>query len=270
MDINKIEMILCALEMGSFSKAAEKYSYTPSALTHIADSLESEIGTEFIRRTHSGIEVSDPEIVKGLQSICDTKKYICSLARKNSHLTVGTYSSTSKYILPKVIKAFHDKHPEITVDVIVVSALSQLLNTDTDVLFGVEQFSDDYIWTPIMTDPYVAVFPQGHTSAAEFSFDKRYSEIYIMSDEIIIAKKINKDNFDGVTLVNAHDDSSIIQMIKAQMGISVLPALSVTESDGLTILPVTPPLSRTLGVSAKKNSPKSGMIKEFTKLFMSV
>ena len=73
MDITKIEMILCALDLGSFSKAAEIYSYTPSAMTHIADSLEEEIGTKFIKRTHSGIEAKNEEIVEALRNKCNIK-----------------------------------------------------------------------------------------------------------------------------------------------------------------------------------------------------
>ena len=59
MDIAKIKVVLLALEKKSFSKAAEELSYTPSALSHIADSLESELGVKILNRTFTGIELTE-------------------------------------------------------------------------------------------------------------------------------------------------------------------------------------------------------------------
>ncbi len=267
MDINKIEVILCALKMGSFSKAAEKYSYTPSALSHIATSLESEIGIKFIKRTHSGIEADNVEVVKALQKICETKNYIQSLAKNEKRLSVGTYSSVSKYLLPSIIKSYRKAHPDVQVDITVVNSLSQLLDKDIDVLFGTCLQSKEYVWLEVMTDPYQAVFPKGHTFDKEFRFDKKYAETFIVSDEYTVMQLVNKNNFNGTTVINAHDDSSIIQMVKAEMGVAILPRLSVVESDGVEILPIQPPLTRTLGLSYKKHSPKARLITEFSKFF---
>lgn len=267
MDINKIETVLYALKVGSFSKAAEKYSYTPSALTHIANSLENEIGTKFIKRTHTGIEPCNKEIIQRLQNICDEKNYICSLAKNNNRLTIGTYSSASKHLLPEIIRNFHKTHPEVHIDITVISMLSQLLDEDIDILFGVKQESKEHFWIEVMTDRYTAVFPKGHTEDTEFRFDKKYSETFIMSDEITVMKMVDENNFNGTVTINAHDDSSIIQMVKAEMGVAILPYLSVSQSEDVTVLPIDPPVTRVLGLNCKKNSPKKQLIKEFADFF---
>lgn len=252
MDINKIEMILFALHSGSFSKAAEKYSYTPSALSHIADSLEGEIGRKFIRRTHMGIEPADPEIVAALQDICDARDRLMTLAKKEKRITIATYSSPSKYLFPNIIKGFHDLHPEIHMDITVVNSFLELSGSDPDLLFGTEQEVEGYEWTEIMTEPYLAVFPDGYSGDTEFHFDKKYKETFIISNEPSVMKLIDRSNFEDITVVNAHDDSSIIQMVKAGMGISILSSLSVSQTDGITCLPITPHVSRTLGIFKKK------------------
>lgn len=252
MDINKIEMILFALHSGSFSKAAEKYSYTPSALSHIADSLETEIGRRFIRRTYSGIEILDREIVAALQDICDARDRLMTVAKKEKRITIATYSSPSKYLLPNIIKGFRDLHPEIRIDITVVNAFAEIKTGDTDLLFGTEQVMEGYEWTEIMTEPYLAVFPESNNDHTEFHFDKKYKETFIISNEPAVMKLIDRSNFNDVTVVNAHDDSSIIQMVKAGMGISILSSLSVSQSNGITCLPIDPPVSRTLGIFKKK------------------
>lgn len=268
MDVNKIEMILFALKTGSFSKAAERYSYTPSALSHIADSLENEIGRRFIKRTHVGIEVSDPEIVEALRDICDARDRLMTVAKKDRRLTIATYSSPSKYLFPDIIKGFRDLHPEIHIDITVVNSFYEIAKRDIDLLFGTEQNMEGYEWIEIMTEPYLAVFPKGGTQDRIFRFDKRYDETFIISNEPSVMKLIDRNNFNDITVINAHDDSSIIQMVKAGMGISILSALSVSQSDGITCIPLDPPASRTLGIFKRKTPTATREAETFVEYFV--
>ena len=50
MDTVRIKAFLLAVKYGSFSKAAEELSYTPSALSHIADAMEEETGAKNLLR----------------------------------------------------------------------------------------------------------------------------------------------------------------------------------------------------------------------------
>ena len=49
MDAKKLEILMTAVDLGSFSKASEVVGYTQSGLTHLVDSLEREIGFPLIR-----------------------------------------------------------------------------------------------------------------------------------------------------------------------------------------------------------------------------
>ena len=53
MDAKKLEILMTAVDLGSFSKASEVVGYTQSGLTHLVDSLEREIGFPLIRRSYS-------------------------------------------------------------------------------------------------------------------------------------------------------------------------------------------------------------------------
>lgn len=44
MDTKKLEALLTAVELGSFTRAAEVLGYTQSGLTHMMNSLEKDIG----------------------------------------------------------------------------------------------------------------------------------------------------------------------------------------------------------------------------------
>ena len=58
MDSKKLEILMTAVDLGSFSKAAEVVGYTQSGLTHLVDSLEREIGLTLVQRGHSGVSLT--------------------------------------------------------------------------------------------------------------------------------------------------------------------------------------------------------------------
>ena len=59
MDIKKIRAMLVAAECGSLSSAAEKLGYTQSGLTHMMNSLESELGVNLLIRSKTGVQLSE-------------------------------------------------------------------------------------------------------------------------------------------------------------------------------------------------------------------
>ena len=113
MDTKKIEVLLRALELGSLSKAAQEYLYTPSAVSHILDTLEDELGTKIVRRTYRGIEPEEgcEEIISGLKEILEAEKRVIRLSatrrRENPPsrwAPTPVYRNTSFRGLPKASK----------------------------------------------------------------------------------------------------------------------------------------------------------------------
>ena len=90
MDIHKIEILIRAIELGSLSKAAKEFLYTPSAVSHIFDTIENEIGIRFIKRGYSGIEVEDgcEEIVRNLKNIVSLEKRTKQIAYDRQNIFI--------------------------------------------------------------------------------------------------------------------------------------------------------------------------------------
>ena len=59
MDDGKLRALLTAVDCGSFSKAAAQLGYTQSAMTHLANKLEAEIGCTLLERASQGIRLTD-------------------------------------------------------------------------------------------------------------------------------------------------------------------------------------------------------------------
>ena len=60
MESKKLEALLMAVDLGSFTKAAEVLGYTQSGLTHMMNSLEKEVGFTLLERGRSGVNASRP------------------------------------------------------------------------------------------------------------------------------------------------------------------------------------------------------------------
>lgn len=255
MDITKVEVLLSAIELGSLSKAAERYSYTPSAVTHIVDAIESEIGVKIIKRTHMGIEIQRgrEDIIDSLKLLVSAKNDIMKMAAaktKTHKITIATYASLSKYVLPKIVIDFKRQFPDADINIIVDDNLQSVYEKGlADILFGEKIENDNIIWEELMIDPYVAVFPKTQAfSDKAISREKLYTKTFIMAKDRKISDYMSEEKIDDIIKIDSHDDSSVIQMIKEGMGVSILSSLAVDSNQGVAMAQLNPRLSRVLGL----------------------
>ena len=100
MDSKKLEILMTAVDLGSFSKAAEVVGYTQSGLTHLVDSLEREIGLTLVQRDHSGIALTEegnalmPAIREFLRANARLENQISAITEKSAQtIRVAAYAS---------------------------------------------------------------------------------------------------------------------------------------------------------------------------------
>ena len=100
MDSKKLEILMTAVDLGSFSKASEVVGYTQSGLTHLVDSLEREIGLTLVRRDHSGIALTEegealmPAIREFLRANAKLENRIAAITEKSTRtIRVAAYAS---------------------------------------------------------------------------------------------------------------------------------------------------------------------------------
>lgn len=276
METFKIKAFITAVKYKSFSRAAEDFSYTPSAFSHMAHSLNEELGVIIFKRTPTGIELTEEgEILyEKFLAIADAEDDLFATARKLSEskmleLRIGTYSSISRFILPEIIKNFKKEHPEIKVSVTVSAKLHGWCEKDmADIVFCDNMAMDKENWFPIMEDPFVAVVPEGTFPACEsIEFEKLYDYPYIAVRDQIITNYIDISRFKEIIPFVGEDDDAVISMVKEGIGVAIVSALTCgNASSGVNILSLEPNLSRTLGIGYKKTpSPSAAKFIEFIK-----
>ena len=85
-DSKKLEILMTAVNLGSFSKASEVVGYTQSGLTHLINGLEREIGMTLIRRDHSGIALTED----GEALLPAIREYLSATARLENQIEAIT------------------------------------------------------------------------------------------------------------------------------------------------------------------------------------
>ncbi len=254
MNLDKLAVFVDAVQMGSFHKAAEKYFYTPSALTRIADGLEKELGVRLLQRGHSGVVLTKEgeTLFPYLEELLAQKRELFSLAetlaQKRSPLTVGCYASISISLLPDVVLAFQRAEPNVKISVVVGDNLADMRRKGAEICFASESERGSEHFLKVKTDEYVAVVPE-----KELRGKRVVSQDDFIGYTLLMPNDGNvKRWFEGtrceITSVVADDNAAIVSMVKNGLGVSVLPYLSVKNHPrGVRLIKISPPVYRSLG-----------------------
>ncbi len=111
--------IFCSVaETGSFTKTARRFGYSQSAVSQNVKALEDELGVVLIDRRKDGIALTADgrTYFPFIRSIYAAENALAQKRREmdgleNSVVTVGTFTSVSRNLLPPLMKAFKDRYP---------------------------------------------------------------------------------------------------------------------------------------------------------------
>ena len=279
MDIKKYEALLLSVEMGSFSKAADKLGITQSGLTHMMNSLEKEIGFPVLTRNFNGVQLT-PKGEKLLEDIRNLIESSHRLKSKIEHIqesskktiTIGSYTSISiAWVLP-IIKLFNQEYPDINVEIrggTIEQNYNWVKEGLVDFSFASNQFDNETEFIHLNDDPLVAVLPRElDNGMKEFDIKLFDNEKVIMpcfGFDMDIKRELNKYNIKPVFRPTAVDDEVILKMVEAGLGISILSSLVVKNKNyDFVAKQINPPIARDLGIVLKNYN----QLRPFEKIFI--
>ena len=275
METMKIKAILAAAKYQTLSRAAEDFSYTPSALSHMADAFEEELGVKLLDRTRSGVQLTEAGVLLREKMdavlLAESELKAAAAALVASHpqeLRIGSYSSIANYILPGIVKRFKKENPDIRVSITVADSLRGWLENDmADVIFGDKiavQANEHQI---IMEDAYVAVVQEGMlVGRRSVGREELYPYTYISTNESALRRYFEEDRFAEILRFDSVDDNSVLSMVKEGIGIAVLSSLATQKSvRGVRTLKLNPSISRSIGFAYRKKTPATERFLAFMK-----
>lgn len=280
MESKKLEALLMAVDLGSFTKAAEVLGYTQSGLTHMMNSLEKEVGFTLLERGRSGVRLTEegeriaPAVREFLQANARLDSVIEQVASSRTEIIrVSAYASIAMHWLPGIIQRFREECPDVDVDIRMADHVDVpyelLAQGKMDAILVSPQDEGQYEWVHLADDPMFAVLPkdfdtQGMTAFPLAAFEARDFIMPSQGFDKDIMRIFNRIGVKPHILPTWVDDPTVISMVSHGLGVSMMTELTVRgRTDGVKLLPVAPASSRELGLAVRSLDAASDDLRHF-------
>lgn len=180
METKKWEALLTAVELGSFTRAAEKLGCTQSGLTHMMNSLEGEVGFPLLVRDRYGVRLTTAgeRLLPAVRELLQTERRLegeiaAQSSSKRENIRVAAYSSICMHWLPTIVQQFRWAFPDVSVDIRMgsVEEMYRWLQEDkVDLSFASRQDRGRYDWVPLWDDPLLAILPMDYPAEGKDRF----------------------------------------------------------------------------------------------------
>ena len=265
MDSKKLEILMTAADLGSFTKASEVVGYTQSGLTHMMDALEREIGFPLLQRNHSGIQLTEqgarlmPAIREFLQANANLENQIQAIAeQKTEVIRIAAYASIAMHWMPEILYRFRRLCPEVNVDLRMVDHALEpfdlLESGQTDVIFASRQNYSCCDWIPLYNEKMYAILPRDYplNGRKEFPLEEFAGQEFLMPYgrfDIDVKAALEPLGVKLNTKLTRVDDETLIRMVGRGLGVSMMTELMIRgRTDDVLCVPVVPAAIRELGM----------------------
>lgn len=280
MESKKLEALLMAVDLGSFTKAAEVLGYTQSGLTHMMNSLEKEVGFTLLERGRNGVRLTEegeriaPAVREFLQANARLDSVLEQVASSRTEIIrVSAYASIAMHWLPGIIQRFREECPDVDVDIRMADHVDipyeLLAQGKMDAILVSPQDEGQYEWVHLADDPMFAVLPkdfdtQGMTAFPLAAFEARDFIMPSQGFDKDIMRIFNRIGVKPHILPTWVDDPTVISMVSHGLGVSMMTELTVRgRTDGVKLLPVEPASSRELGLAVRSLDAASDGLRHF-------
>ena len=267
MDTKKVQALLAAIDLGSLTAAASELGYTQSGLTHMMNSLETELGLTLLLRGKSGVRLSPAgqELLPELRSLADAADALDLAAeqlrqRNCSTLRLGAYSSIARHWVPQIMAEYRKVCPDTQVSLIMdglVELYSAVRDDQLDCIMTSydESLAQGFGWIPLWEDELVAVLPESFPLEGDVMPVERFDESQFLmpsqgADTYILPIFAASPRKIGPHIITTNlDDESIVSMVEHGLGVSLLSRLVVKGMNyQVKIVPISPKYFRSLGI----------------------
>lgn len=276
MDTRQLKTLVAISTHGTFARAADIVSLTPSAVSQQIQSLEQELNTELFERTSRppkltphGLQVL--EMAKDILRLEDDTKSSLRGDRISGTLMLGAVRTSALNLLPKAIVTMRDLYPELKTSLRIT--LSSPLIADVaagrlDAAVVAEHLGvpPDLRWSPFLREPLWVIAPKGTEIDDPIKLMSTKPFIRFRSP-VPLANLIDTEIArlgvvpNGVAEIDTI--GTIVTCVRQGMGISVVPHVALQEPgyEEIVRLPFgQPQVTRQIGIVERTVAPRSEII----------
>ncbi len=276
----KYRALLCAIEEGNLTSAANKLNYTQPGISHMIAALEKDLGFPLLVRMKNGVAPTEEanKLLFYVRQMVNAEDRIVEISHKikgveTGTVRIGSFFSVSVHWLPEIIRSFEKKHPEINLRLTEGNSaeiVEGIRDGSLDLGFISGPQPDGMEFIPIKKDPIMAILPKNHplTSKSVVDLDQLIKYPFIYPSENAyedIYKDIEKEGRTIEIKYRVKGDEAILAMISAGLGVSLMPNLLLLKgtTDNYVVKPLNKKYERLLGIVVRSWKYASPAVKSF-------
>lgn len=273
MDTEKCAALLCVLESGSLSEAAERLGYTPSGMSRMIAAMEAEAGFPLLVRSRAGV-VPTAECEALLPKLRELARigglYEAQTASlrglETGEVRVGSAYGAYYDWLAGTIAQFSARFPGVEVRFLMGSSSEfyELLAAHKLDFCIVSRRESDAEFLPLLRDPLVAWLPAAHPCAAETAYplarfeQDAYIDTY-PDQETDNARAFRACGLSPRAKYRSIDINATRALVAAGLGVSLCNRILCSGLDlsGIAVLPTEPLCELEIGVAVPAKGERS-------------
>jgi DNA-binding transcriptional LysR family regulator len=247
MELRQLEAFVSVAAEGGFTRASEALSLTQPAITRQIGGLEAELKVRLLDRLGRRVALTAageaflPYASRVLQLVAEARQAIADVSGGTAgRLSVGVSSTAATYILPPILRRFHDCYPRVelslrtgpsahTVDVVAANIVDLGLVMDYEERPGIHVDVVGEYALSVVVHPEHALTRRKDEGVAVA--DLAGEATILMQTGANLRRMTDRIYAEGavkpVIAMELDNVESIKKMIAARLGISILPQIAV-------------------------------------------
>ena len=284
-ELRHLEALDAVAAEGTFARAAERLGYTQSAVSQQIAALERILGERVFDRpggprpvviTPLGAKLL--ESGRELLARVDAMSLDLDLFRTGSvgQLSIGTFQSTSATLLPNIVSRMRDTYPSLELQVFETDMDDELerglASGELELTFWVGDPPAGADGVHLLDDPFVLLarpgqFPDGPVSLDGVSAEPMIGQ-HPNSCQLINEAGLRAQGIEPNYVFRTGDNGTVAAMVRAGMGVAVMPLLCVEAEDPrIAIHPIEPGIpDRSISLAWRSNRTLSPAADRFIQL----
>jgi DNA-binding transcriptional LysR family regulator len=254
MELRQLRYFVAVAEEGSLTRAAGRLHLAQQSLSEQIRTLEAQLGVTLFVRSSRGAELTDAGAVllrEARPLLAQAERAEAAVRGERVSLRVGFLSSVANYVMPPVVRAFRERHPEVELhveDVAIATLVERLRAGDLDAGLTRPPHVDDLDTEPVLREPVAAVLPEDHRLAgrAEIELAELAGEPWVLTPRSSWPpwhRKYDEDfaraGFRAHVVQRGTSPQNLLALVAAGVGVTRLPlsARSLRDS-GVAFVPL--------------------------------
>lgn len=288
-NIRDLQYLIALAEHNHFGKAADACFVSQPTLSMQIKKLEETLGIILIEREKKNIHFTEAgkliiEKARRILQECDDIKTIANNTKDpfSGDFNVGIIPTIAPYLLPNILDALKKKMPllNLIVHEDKTNAILALLKSGAldAVIIALPVQTDNLTCKTLFVEPFYVALPHNHPLCTEKMISIKtlqpehillLSEGHCLREQALEACKLSHSAEN--TGFRAASLETVRQLVAANYGITLLPALSVREKDSVTTRPISEPTpSRQIGILWRKSSARKACCEKITLIIQEV